>query len=736
MTTLSSRARALSVWEQFIGGYGLTLALAAFVALSVALPIQQANWVRGMPPLVIVAALGGSTGYLLYRAGWPQRLVHLTGAGAGVLLAAAVGAAVTPGAGPADRVVELFAEVADWLAAIPTDEVRGGLAEFAMFLTLVVWLVSYLGVWLALRHVHGWATVLLGGVVLAFVLGNIAGGAGWWLGVFMAASVMLIIRLSTVRRMLGWRARATVFDPQTVLAHSGIILAFGLGVALFAAALPSPGLAPLGAAAQRLEDATQIIERNFSRLFNGLPSRRSYQTIVFDDATQFRGNPNLTDKPLFTVSGGAPTYWRARTYTTYASSGWETVETELLPFETALETDDLYRVPDTHTFKVVAATDTLFSGGLPAAFDEPAEAMASGGALSDVLQVRFSEGRDFFPTRVNLNYTSTGTESFATAGQLREAGGDYPRWIEETYLQLPSTLPERVRALAEALAGNQENAYDKAIAIRNFVVRTPYNLDIPAPPSDADGVDYFLFDLREGYCDYYASSAVVLLRAAGVPARYVLGYATGRFDEARGIYQVLDLHYHAWAEAYFPEYGWVPFEATPPNAIEFGGDSVGPPSPLTEELDLDDLGEILEDEDEEEFFAFDLGPQRGMSPWIVGFLLFLLGLAVISPAAVWHRWWWRLGRLSRADELYAKMSRLGFLLGMPPRPEQTPSEYAAALADEVPGHSREIGQITRAYLFRRYAPGRVRLDYLRDAERSWSSLRWALLRRLFRVRPA
>ncbi len=724
--------RAFSVWEQYIGGFGLTLTLAALVAIVVALPLQLANWAPGMLPLVVVVLAGGAVGFASNRLGWAPRYSHAAWAAGGLLITLLSGAIVAPGSLPFDRVVGVFEDVAHWASAVPTEETRSGVIEFAMFLTLVLWTLGYAGVWLALRRAHGWATVALGGLVLALALGNIGGGESRWLGVFMAASAVLIIHLHTVRRMLSWRLRRTTFDPQTVLAHSGVVLAFGLAVMLIAATLPVPSAAPLRGLADSVDDVNAEVKRHFNRLFLGLPARGSYRTIAFDEFTHFRGNPNLTDTLLFRVSGGAPTYWRARTYTTYTGEGWDTVETELADFDDLPGVEAISLTAATHEFKVSAATDTLFTGGLPAGFDEPAEALVSPDAPSDVLQVLFSEGREYFPTRVNLSYRSTGLESTALPAQLREASGEHPERVRETYLQLPAGLPQRVRELAASLVAEEDNDYDRAAAVRDFVMQYPYNLDIEAPPPDVDGVDHFLFESQEGYCDYYASAMTVLLRAEGIPARYVLGYTGGVYNPSRNAYEVLELHYHSWVEVHFPGYGWIPFEPTPPDAIEFGGGVSAPPI-VEEDIEDIEFGEILEDEEEELFYFPESDQQSGRWLPLLGSTLFVA--LVIGLGVFFRQWWWTLGRLSRADELFGKMSRLGSMLGMPPRAEQTAAEYAAALAGELPEQRERIAVIAYAYQLRRYREGPVPLPVVREAEQSWRSLRWSLVKRFFRVRP-
>lgn len=88
-----------------------------------------------------------------------------------------------------------------------------------------------------------------------------------------------------------------------------------------------------------------------------------------------------------------------------------------------------------------------------------------------------------------------------------------------------------------------------------------YNLEVSPPPAGVDPVDWFLFTWKSGFCNYYASAEVLLLRAAGVPARMVLGYAPGDYQPG-GDYQVKAKDAHAWPEIYFSGIGWVEFEPT------------------------------------------------------------------------------------------------------------------------------------------------------------------------------
>lgn len=134
--------------------------------------------------------------------------------------------------------------------------------------------------------------------------------------------------------------------------------------------------------------------------------------------------------------------------------------------------------------------------------------------------------------------------------------------LREKYLRYPSDLPQRVKDLAQKLTVNKSQPYDKAKAIEEFLRTYKYSLDVPPVPKGRDFVDYFLFDLKKGYCTYYATSMVIMLRTIGIPARYVVGFKMPSEPSGDGYYTVTTANAHAWVEAYFDDYGWVTFEPT------------------------------------------------------------------------------------------------------------------------------------------------------------------------------
>ena len=349
---------------------------------------------------------------------------------------------------------------------------------------------------------------------------------------------------------------------------------------------------------------------------------------------------------------------------------------------------------------------------------------------ADVLSVR-SEGREI---KARDTYEITSSVSRARSGELRNAGTDYPVWALEKYTQLPDDLPRRVRNLAEQLTADADNPYDKALAIKQYLSTFPYTLQVDPPPFDADGVDHFLFTLRRGYSEYFASAMTVMLRSVGIPARLVTGYTTGDKVVDEDIYVVLDSNSHGWLEVYMPRYGWIPFEATPGNAF---------PVPVPPEAsarrsaaiskvsgDLDETCDDEIDECDEESLSSDDG---GILPGALGFggkysqfVPWLLGaLAVTALASVVGRGLWRRYMVpsENPETTYRNMALLGSLAAVGPLPYQTPFQYRQRLAEALPNHREPVSVIINHYVRSFY--GKKDLD---DVQRQQLTEAWLRLR--------
>lgn len=138
------------------------------------------------------------------------------------------------------------------------------------------------------------------------------------------------------------------------------------------------------------------------------------------------------------------------------------------------------------------------------------------------------------------------------------------------YLNIPDAVYQGVYMITEEVVAGLETPLEKALAIREYL-RTGfrYTLTPAVPPENQDFVSYFLMTGKEGYCTYFATAMAVMGRIAGLPTRYVEGYLA---EPSGGTAYVTGKNAHAWAEVYFEGFGWVAFDATPPQ-------SLGGPSP-------------------------------------------------------------------------------------------------------------------------------------------------------------
>ncbi|GAB4480669.1 MAG: hypothetical protein Kow00124_27600 [Anaerolineae bacterium] len=286
------------------------------------------------------------------------------------------------------------------------------------------------------------------------------------------------------------------------------------------------------------------------------------QTGILPRQHLIGSDPALSERPVMTVhtpeAAPARFYWRAGSYDEYTGLGWlNNPSDDLSPEAAPLWPASIEPPPDfillRQIVRLANPSRRIYAAGRPVWASVPAE-----GEWFD------EGGADLIAAYAQIETTGYEVLSWvptASPERLREADETYPGWVMG-YLALPEGLPARVTELAEEITAGAQTPYDRAAALQNYLRTYPYTLDLPAPPADRDVVDYFLFDLKQGYCDYYASAMVVMARAVGLPARLAIGFASGEYDPALDAYHVRVADSHSWVEVYFAGYGWVPFEPT------------------------------------------------------------------------------------------------------------------------------------------------------------------------------
>lgn len=141
------------------------------------------------------------------------------------------------------------------------------------------------------------------------------------------------------------------------------------------------------------------------------------------------------------------------------------------------------------------------------------------------------------------------------------------------FLQLPSTGNPRARALAGELQRQSATSGELVAALLARFRDMPYFYTLRPPAMPEDGVDTLLFDAMRGFCAHYAGATTFVLRAAGVPARVVVGYQGGELGAGGDYLIVRQYDAHAWVEVWLPESGWTridPTAAIAPSRIQSG----------------------------------------------------------------------------------------------------------------------------------------------------------------------
>lgn len=424
-------------------------------------------------------------------------------------------------------------------------------------------------------------------------------------------------------------------------------------------------------------------------------------------------------------------YWRSVTYDMYVGAGWVTSgavpqrvqpNTPLIPGllngYKPLHLDVEMIEPEGKLFW----SGILFSADIPLRVDWRVRPQSSLFADQSTLLEA-----DMFAAATNTRgYRAESYLPITNIEDLRQASVDYPEEIRDRYLKLPRSVPERVYQLARDITRDKQTAYDKAKAIESYLRTTyPYDLEVPAPPEDKDVADYFLFELKKGYCDYYATAMVVLARASGLPARFVSGYSPGSYDAANAQYIVRELNAHSWAEVYFPEVGWIEFE---PTAAQ---------PEIVRDLSRSDVPEVTKRDSiaAELLYRFRLETAiYWLSPFVIILFIVLIYFGLIEG------WWYlHFAPVTAIEKIYRRLYRMGRPLAGTRTRAETAHEFMQKLVKRIDSISegsrfrkmlfsaqRDIASLTDVYQSSLFSESNVQRQDARNALRTWRHLRLRL----------
>ncbi|MDF2814314.1 MAG: transglutaminase protein, partial [Paenibacillus sp.] len=300
--------------------------------------------------------------------------------------------------------------------------------------------------------------------------------------------------------------------------------------------------------------------------------------------------------PVMTVSTTHRSYWRGETRSLYTGQGWIKSDSEkrspvsAVTPETDLQQDSRLNISNLKTVEVTQTVTMLNKDEkypvLFGAFSIDKIQTINNGAITNYSPVQWAarleelrwdeQSRQAYPEA----YTIVSKVPIVVEDELRKVQLETTNRSFDEYLYLPDTVPARVKDMALNVTQGGTSIYDKVKLLEKYLSTSFKYTNTPdlSKGKSKDFVDRFLFEIQEGYCDYYSTAMVVMSRSLGIPARWVKGYSSGVNvlttedglgpeqipvdPNGSGDYTVRNSDAHSWAEVYFAGYGWIPFEPT------------------------------------------------------------------------------------------------------------------------------------------------------------------------------
>lgn len=619
-----------------------------------------------------------------------------------------------------------------WLRAA----LQGGSSEetiaFAFGLGLLAGLATAYLAWSTYRRHQPLAGLTVLGLALALNSYYSSGDADAWLvAIFVGLATLLAAAIYFADLERSWTRQGTDYSGQIRLELLLAALAVAMGLLAVSFVLPAIRFRAIAHAFHQtapVQQAEETLQRVFAGVRDPFPEGSGGGGAggpgILPRAFLLGNAPELSETLVMTatLSGPAGLHWQATSYDIYTGRGWARSEERQESFPAGVDlphpTFSQQTVLTQTIYWRLDERRTRYTMGRPLRFDQETTTYWRG--LDDFV-------RALGPPAGIRRYTVVSELPTSAAELLRQARlADVPPALLARYTQLPGQLPGRVGELAQEITAGLATPYDQARAIERFLRQYPYSLDVPPPPTTRDPVDFFLFELQSGYCDYYASAMVVLARSVGLPARLDIGYLS-QPEDARGVQTIYHINAHSWPEVYFPGYGWVAFEPTASFPTAGQGPATRP----------GDLDPPAFDQPAPPLPQPDTPPPAGrISAWwsLPPILLILLG------------WWlfnrWQAQQLALDGVLwaYARLQRAGRGLGQPTPPSQTPAEFQQALLQRLaalPAGPRlarllaptrpGIETLVQSFTRRQYSPDKPTPAGQKAARATWRQLRTPLL---------
>ena len=589
-----------------------------------------------------------------------------------------------------------------------------------------------------------------------------------YLYLFSFVALLLIGRLYYLQQKEHWSNQRFYISPQ--LSSEAFQFTFGCVLVLLTISLILPSnrsqLNAITRVWDKIKEPFVSVRQDFENAFSSLRVTVQTQPELYERTLNLGRGNELSEQEIFTAVAPARLpeqtriYWRSRVYDHYENGQWTISEFTTQDFEANAFNAPMPSFParpsrlQSFTIFLNQPLTTLILPAQPywTNLAVQIEVMENPDGTIDLLAVR-----SLAPLPAGKAYSTRSSPSTISVKQLQEAGEEYPSWVTERYLSLPNTLTRRTRALALEITQDLTTPYEKVIAITEYLrSQITYIETIDELPANQELIDWFLFDYKKGFCNYYATAAVLLLRSLGIPARLAVGFAEGTMEDLQtaNVYVVRQRDAHAWPEVFFPDIGWIEFEPTSSQPALFYPQRIEKPEPLadatTPEINPQEIFQKLQEERENQPTISAPGSKPFPFFALTIILLFVLisiwtmsnrqkvsqayrqlpealenGIRAMgfSPPPIIVQWN-QSTKLSPLEKSYQRINTALKIIRCPPPIHYTPSERAANLFKVLPEAATEINQLLAYYQEVLYGKGtELELD-TRPLEQKILRLAW------------
>ena len=650
-----------------------------------------------------------------------------------------------------------------WRLRISIEQFLSGatLSDPILFLTLMavmLWILGTSAGFIIIRQGSIWPALLPLGMALLVIshYDQDLTRNSRFLMAFLLLMLLLLGRTTFLRYRQQWLREGvqTTTETNNDINKTLILLVTGLLVLAWAVPVSSQGVSRYSKLWQTLTEPWDRLSESLSDLFVLDSAPTSTLSGYFGDTLDLGSGTPASETIIFTVEVNSPppagyrNYWRARSYDSYENSNWSSNTT----LQETLLFPDNFNIPHpawegsqsaSYTFTTaVNRMVNLYASGLPTSVSRPVEAVTHRITPSEEDLIALLADPDLVE---GDSYQVETLVRLPTENELRNTATEYPEWLDR-YLKLPEGFSQEVAQLAQEITSGHDTPYDQAFAITRYLrINIEYARTIPPVPEGADPMEWFLFEEKRGFCNYYATAQVLMLRSMGIPARMGVGYAQGEFDPQSNTYTVRRRDSHAWPEVFFMDYGWVTFEPTgsqPALILPAGGGLTEAESTSNGFENFPEMDDPLEAPEavpnEFEESSSDVDTQQPAARvagsriiWTM-LTLFLAALLVtllilirptyfkinIKPLPVllerallnngkkvpdWLARWSRMAQMSAAERAYRQMGWSIRVLGITLKSSETPSERAQLLIQMIPALQPFVLDILNEYHLEKYS---------------------------------